>query len=130
MTDLSNVPIELIVPAPLSRANTIKPPQDLALILSICGDALKLYGSQHLTSTSILVVLSHIITSVNKFVKSDVDKKKIALEAIHWLIDHDKSLSDEEKNTLDLLSETVFPQAVDLFNASQSSCFSCLCNKK
>ena len=131
-TTASNPSSELVVPAPLTRSITIQPPKNLALVLSICGEALTTYGNLPISSAQILVLLQHIITSVNK--KSGIteeDKKQLALDSIHWLIDNQKGLSDKEKNTLDVLSDTVFPQAVDLLSqpSSCSPLFSCFTKK-
>ena len=133
-TDLSGSSVgvvanELVVPSPLTRAITIQPPKNLAAILSICGEALTTYGDNAITSSQILILLQHIITAVNKLNGISVDEKKqLSLDAVHWLIDNQKGLSDKEKNTLDVLSDTVFPQAVDLLSETKSCLplFSCV----
>lgn len=112
----------LVVPAPINRSNTIKPPQNLSLVLTVCGKALKTYGDQQISSAKILILLQHIVIAVNKLTKlSSDDQKQLALESIHWLIDHQKGLSDEEKNALDLMSEMVFPQAIELLSVAESA---------
>lgn len=120
--------VELIVPSPLPRSLTIKPPKDLSLVLSVCGEALKMYGQQKVSAVTILVVLQHILTAINKLTKLSVeDKKELALESIQWLIDNQKDLSDDEKSTLDLLAVTVFPQAIDLLAEETALCMSLSC---
>jgi hypothetical protein len=121
----------LVVPsASLHRQKTLKHPKNLSLILSVCGQALKKYGDQEICSMKILILLQHILTAVIKLTKlNEEDQKQLALDSIHWLIDNQKGLSDEEKNTLALLSETVFPQALELLSLAKTGCFSCLCKK-
>ena len=124
-TDSSDI---LVVPsAALQRQKTVKQPKNLSLILAVCGEALKKYGDQEVSSMKILILLQHILTAVVKLTKlSEDDQKQLALDSIHWLIDNQKGLSDEEKNTLDLLSETVFPQALELLSAAKTGCFTCI----
>lgn len=119
--------VELIVPSPVSRSPTIKPPKNLSLVLSVCGEALKLFGNQKLSPLTILIVLQHIIIVIEKLVKiSGEEKKELAIESIQWLISQQKELSDEEKTTLDLLAVSVFPQAIDLLAAKlPKSCLDC-----
>jgi hypothetical protein len=119
--------VELIVPSPVSRSPTLKPPKNLSLVLSVCGEALKMYGDQKLSPISILVVLQHIIIVIEKLVKiSGEEKKELAIESIHWLISQQKELTDEERTTLDLLAIAVFPQAIDLLAAKlPKSCLDC-----
>jgi hypothetical protein len=120
----------IVPPAPLNRSLTVKPPKNISLVLSVCGEALKTYGDQQVSAVKILVLLQHILIAVNKLTKlSEEDQKQLALDSIHWLIDHQKNLSDEEKNMLDLLSDTVFPQAIDILSTSESGCFSCFSKK-
>lgn len=127
-----SVSTELVVPPPLTRTITITQPKNLGLILSICGEALKTYGNQDITSTNILLLLQHIVAAVNKITNLSVEEKKqIALDAIHWLIDNQKGISDEEKTTLDLLSTTIFPQAVEMLSESKACLsFACFSKKK
>ncbi len=134
---MSNAAIEisvadaLVVPAPLSRAQTKKvQPKNLAVILSVCGKALKTFGDERpINAVTILILLQHIITAVNKVKSlSTLERKELALSAIQWIIEQQKHLSDEEKDTLDLLAETIFPQAVELLSPAECflfSCFSC-----
>jgi hypothetical protein len=119
--DLSN---SLVVPPPLHRQQTIQQ-KNLSMILSVNGEALQKFGDKQLSAGTILVLLGHIITAAQKLFKlKGDDLKQVALDSIHWLIDHSKYLSDEEKSTLDLLSETVFPQAFDMLTSvSGCSCF-------
>ena len=119
--DLSN---SLVVPPPLHRQQTIQS-KNLSMILSVNGEALKIFGDKPISSTTILVLLSHIIIASQKLFKLKGDElKQLSLDSIHWLIEHSKYLSDEEKTTLDLLSETVFPQTFDMLtSASRCSCF-------
>ncbi len=114
----------LIVPAPpLSRSQTITTPKNLSLILTVCGKALKLYGENSINPGTILIVLSHIIICVKKIANlNEEEQKQLALDAIQWLINNQKGLTDEEKQTLDLLAETVFPQAVELLKPTTCSC--------
>ena len=128
-------PTELIVPPPLIRIETKKTqPKNLALVLSICGKALDTFGSdKHITSVTILILLQHIIMAINTLTKLNVEEKKdLALVCIQWLIDHQKDLTEDEKNILDLLALNAFPQVVDLLaeggsslKACFKSCFSC-----
>jgi hypothetical protein len=121
-------PIELIVPPPLSRAESKKKqPEHLALVLSICGQALKTFGGDKpITSITILILLQHIVMAINKLTKLNVEEKKeLAMVCIQWLIDNQKGLTDEEKDTLDLLAITAFPQVVDLLSEGSSSLVSC-----
>lgn len=117
----------LVVPAaPLNRSLTVKQPKNISLVLSICGEALKTYGDQQVSAVKILILLQHILKAVNKLTKlNEEEQKQLALDSIHWLIDNQKNLSDEEKNMLDLLSETVFPQAIEILSTTKSSCVSC-----
>ncbi len=117
----------LIVPsAPLNRAITVIPPKNLAIVLSVCGEALKKYGDQPISSLKILVLLQHILVAVKKIAKLDgEEQKQLALDAIQWLINNQKGLTDEEKATLGMLSETVFPQAIELLTEVKSGCLSC-----
>jgi len=128
MTDVSGIVVsELIVPPPLSRMQTKKTPDNLALILSVCGDALHSCENQKVNASTVLLLLQKLIISVNKLTKlSKEDEKKLVLDSIEWIINNQKDLSDEDKQTLDILSETVFPQAFDLLSTSPSSCFPCL----
>jgi len=113
--DAPAVSADLVVPPPLTRTITLKTPKNLSMILSICGEALKTYGDKEITSTNILILIQHIVTAANKIASVSVEEKKqIALESVHWLINHQKDLSDEEKATMDILSTTIFPQAVDM----------------
>lgn len=126
--------VVLVVPsAPLNRSLTVKQPKNISLVLSICGQALKTYGDQQVSSVKILILLQHILVAVNKITKlSEEDQKQLALDSIYWLIDNQKNLSDEEKNMLFLLSDTVFPQAIEVLYTAKSgffSCFSCFSNK-
>ena len=139
---MSNAAIEisvadaLVVPAPLSRAQTKKvQPKNLAVILSVCGKALKTFGDDRpINAVTILILLQHIIMAVNKVkALSTLEKKDLALSAIQWIIDQQKNLSDEEKDTLDLLAETIFPQAIELLSPTECflfSCFSCTKTKE
>ena len=123
----SAVPSDLVVPPPpLNRTMTVKPPKDLALVLSVCGQALKLYGQTSVSTVNILIVLKHIISAVNIVAKDLVlaDKKQLVDECAHWLIDSQKHMSDDDKNALDLLADTVLPQSLDMMQEIQS-CFSC-----
>ena len=121
----------LVVPAPLSRAQTKKAqPKNLSLILSVCGKALKTFGEDRpINAVTILILLQNIIMAINKIKSLSADERKeLALASIQWIIDQQKNLSDEEKDTLDLLAETIFPQAIELLSPSEScllSCFSC-----
>ncbi len=139
---MSNAAIEisvadaLVVPAPLSRAQTKKvQPKNLAVILSVCGKALKTFGDDRpINAVTILILLQHIIMAVNKVKSlSTLERKELALSAIQWIIDQQKNLSDEEKDTLDLLAETIFPQAIELLSPTECflfSCFSCAKTKE
>ena len=122
--------IELVVPPATPQS---QPPQNLALVLSICGKALKTFGSNSISTVNVLIVLQHIIMAVSKISSlSDEDKKQLVLDSIHWLINNQTNLSVEEKQTLDLLAITIFPQAVELLSAEKDTilrCFSC-CTKK
>ena len=125
-SDVSPVEIDLVVPTPLTRAQTkTGQPKNLSLILSICGKALKMFGDKKINAVTILILLQHIIRAVEKITSlSTEERKELALASIQWLIDNQKDLTDEEKDTLDVLAETVFPQAVDLLSSGES-CFSC-----
>ncbi len=139
---MSNAAIEisvadaLVVPAPLSRAQTKKvQPKNLAVILSVCGKALKTFGDDRpINAVTILILLQHIIMAVNKVKSlSTLERKDLALSAIQWIIEQQKNLSDEEKDTLDLLAETIFPQAIELLSPTECflfSCFSCTKTKE
>ena len=123
----SVVQSELVVPPPpLSRSITVKPPKDLALVLSVCGEALKVYGQTNVSAVNILIVVKHIISAVNTVAKDHVlaNKKVLVSDCVHWLIDNQKNLSDDEKNTLDLLADTVLPQSIEMMEEIVS-CFSC-----
>jgi hypothetical protein len=121
----------LVVPSiPLQRQISIKAPKNLSLILSICGKALKTYGDQEISTSKILILLHHILLAVSKLTQLDQEEQKqLALDSIHWLINNQNGLSDDEKQTLGLLSETVFPQAIELLSVAKTNCFSCLCKK-
>ena len=112
--------VELVVPA-MSRSATIKPPKNLPQVLTVCGSALQLFGNRTIGPTTILFLLNDVITAVDSLSQlTSEEKKKLALDAVHWLIDSQKNLSDNEKNTLDMMSETVFPQAIQLLASGQS----------
>ena len=117
----------LIVPsAALNRAITVKQPKNLSIVLSVCGEALKNYGDQPISSVKILILLQHILVSVKKITTlNDEEQKQLALDSIHWLIDQQKGLTDEEKTILSMLSETVFPQAIELLTEVKLGCMSC-----
>lgn len=129
--NVSDTSTILVVPSnALQRQKTVTQPKNISLILSICGQALKKYGDQEICSMKILILLQHILNAVIKLTKlSEDEQKQLALDSIHWLINNQKGLSDEEKNTLSLLSETVFPQALELLSVAKTGCFSCLCKK-
>ena len=117
----------LVVPTdPLPRSATIKQPTNLGLILSICGEALKHFGDQPINGVKILILIQHVIIAVKKLTKlNEEDQKKLVMDAVHWLIENQKGLTDEEKNTLDILSETVFIQAIEILsNDTNCFCFS------
>jgi hypothetical protein len=123
----------LVVPAPLSRAQTKKaPPKNLSLILSVCGKALKTFGDNRpINAVTILILLQNIIMAVAKIKSlSSEEQKELALSSIQWIIDQQKQLSDEEKDTLDILAETIFPQAIELLSPTESCLFSCFSCKK
>ena len=120
---------ELVVPPPLLRIKTKKTPDNLGLVLSVCGDALHACGNPNVNAKTILLLLQKIIVSVKKLTKlTKDDEKKIVLDCIEWIIDNQKGLSEEEKQILDMLAETIFPQAYDLLSET-SSCFSCFSKK-
>jgi len=116
--------VELIVP---SAQQT---PKNLALVLSICGEALKTFGTDTISSVNVLIVLQHIIVAISKLTKlSEDDKKQLALDAIHWLIEHQTTISNDDKQALDLLATAIFPQAIELLSIEKETiagCFSCL----
>lgn len=115
----------LVVPTnSLIRSATIQQPKNLSLILSICGEALKYFGDQPINSVKILILIKHTIIAVKKLTKlNEEEQKKLVMDSIHWLIDNQKGLTDEEKNTLDILSETVFTQTIELLSLNETSCF-------
>jgi hypothetical protein len=129
-SDVSNV---LVVPAhPLNRSATIVQPKNLPLILSVCGQALKKFGDQPINAVKILILIQHIIVAVKKLTKLEgEEQQKLVMDSIRWLIDNQKGLSDEEKNTLDIISETIFIQAIELLSDKESftSCISCFSKK-
>ena len=112
--------VELVVPA-IVRSATIKPPQNLPQVLTVCGTALQLFGNRVIGPTTILFLLNDVISAVDQVSNLTSEQKKVlALESVHWLIDTQKNLSDNEKNILDMMSETVFPQAIQLLASGQS----------
>ena len=129
MSDLSGIivsPAELIVPPPLIKMRTKKTPDNLALVLSVCGYALKQFGNNNINAATVLILLQKVIISVKKLTKlSEDEQKKLVLDSIQWIIENQKHLTDDEKQVLDILSETVFSQAVDLLSSGESGCFSC-----
>ena len=48
----------IVPPAPLNRSLTVKPPKNISLVLSVCGEALKTYGDQQVSAVKILVLLT------------------------------------------------------------------------
>lgn len=129
--DVSSNPVsesELVVPPPpLSRAQTKKVnPMHLHMILSICGHALKSFGELVISASNILLLLQKIITAAKALSNLNGDDlKQICLDSIHWLIEHQTNLSDDDKNSLDVLSENAFSQAFDLIMDMEAGCLSC-----
>jgi len=118
--------VELVVPS------TQSVPTNLSMVLTICGKALKTFGSDTVSAVNVLIVLQHIIVAVSKLTGLSPDEKKqLALDSIHWLINNQTNLSIEEKQTLDLLAITIFPQAIDMLSGDKCSggCFSCFTKK-
>ena len=123
----SDIHDELVVPLPpLTRSQTKKPdPVNLPMVLSICGQALQQFGNGMLSASTIFLLLQKIIKVAKDITKlKGDDLKKIALDSIHWLIEHQKSLSDSEKDLLDVLSENAFSQAFDMIVQLESGCLS------
>lgn len=118
---------ELVVPLPpLTRSQTKKPdPMNLHMVFSICGKSLKEFGNAKLSASTILLLLQKIIKVAKDITKlKGDDLKQISLESIHWLIENQKSLSDSEKDLLDVLSENAFSQTFDMIVELESGCFS------
>jgi hypothetical protein len=116
----------LVVQGPLRTGTIMSPPKNLSLILSVCGEALKTYGDKKISVSTILILLQHIILSVKKLTKlNEEEKKQLVLDSIHWLIEHQQHLSVEDKQTLELLSDSIFPQVITLLteNNKSSCCF-------
>ena len=126
---------ELVVPPPpLSRSQTKKAePQNMHMILSICGHALKNFGESIISASTILLVLQKVIQAAQNISKLDGDDlKQICMDAVHWLIEHVTNLSDSEKDTLDVLSEKAFSQTFDMIVAVEKieqGCLACFCKK-
>ncbi len=73
-------------------------------------------GSLKLNSNNIIQSLHSImevVETVDKSLKGS-DKKSLALEALHWIVDHQEDLSQEDKITLKAVINQIAPQAIDI----------------
>jgi len=132
---VENAENELVVPLPpLSRAQTKKVElQNMHMILSICGQALKNFGNAIISASTILLVLQKVIEAAQAISKLNGDDlKQICMDSIHWLIEHITNLSDAEKDTLDVLSDKAFSQTFDMIVAVEKveqGCMACFSKK-
>jgi len=72
------------------------------------------------------------VENVDKYLKGS-DKKLLAIEAINWIVDHQSSLSSEEKQVIKDIINMVAPQTIDIIikvsngisNLVSKSCLKC-----
>ena len=86
-----------------------------AAILLVCGQALKQLGDQPFSKSNIITTV-HTIMEVVEVVQLNgkVDKKQLALDCVHWLINQQANLSDADKSYLLTIVDLALPSTIDM----------------
>ena len=121
-TDASAVSVDVPL-APVIRSMSIKTDtavgdeykSSTAAILMVCGQALKQLGDQPFTKSNIISTL-HTIMEVVETVQlaAGVNKKQLALDCVHWLINQQANLLDADKAFLINIVDFAAPAAIDV----------------
>jgi len=86
-----------------------------AAILMVCGQALKQLGDQPFSKSNIITT-AHTIMEVVEVVQLNgkVDKKQLALDCVHWLINQQANLSEVDKAYLLTIVDLALPSTIDM----------------
>jgi hypothetical protein len=114
----------------------------MSTILSICAQAL-LKGPV-VNAANLIIIVHNIMEAVEtsktiqviKNMSAD-DRKQLIIDCLHWIVNNDNLLSDDDRLAINILIDTVALKAIDTIMAivngeseliakAESSCLSCL----
>jgi hypothetical protein len=106
----------------LVRTNTIaidvyKSPT--AAILSVCGRAVGVLQGLAITKDNIIPLVRAIMEAVETVqLVEKVDKKALALDSIHWIVNQQSSMADSDRSFLNNFIELTAPSMIDMIVAA------------
>lgn len=120
LTTLSNEVADVASAMSVTAKDLYKSP--LSTILTICGRSL--LKETQMTSANILLVAHDVMESIESLktlqimenITSD-QKKQLAVDCLHWLVNNHDDLSPDDKEAVNLLIDTVVPNTIDIMIA-------------
>lgn len=123
----------------LVRTNTIAIDvykSSTAAILSVCGRAVSVLQGLAITKDNVIPLVRAIMEAVETVqLVEKVDKKALALDSIHWIVNQQSTLSDADRSFLNNFIELTAPAMIDMIvaaskglteiNKKVSSCCGC-----
>lgn len=103
----------------LIRSNTLdvyKSPT--ASMLSVCGKAVSMINGQPVTKDNAIQVLRSVMEAIDTLViVEQVDKKVLALDCLHWLINQ-QNMNDSDRVFMIQFVDLVAPSAIEVIVAA------------
>ena len=103
--------------AKIDEENSLVSP--LSTILTICGRALQ--GNMSISPNNIVSVIHSVMEAIESLKTlamlkgiSGKQKKQLALDCLHWLINNHTDVPDEEKALLNKMVDSMAPAAIDV----------------
>lgn len=92
----------------------------LANVLTVCGKALQ-KGSA-VDNKNIIVIMHSVMESIESLTKTEKafhsltgsQKKQLCIDCLHWLVNNQIDMSDEEKVILNVMVNQIAPTAIDV----------------
>ena len=110
---ISNQEVKVVV-SNVSDVNKV----DISTVFSVCSKACSLLNNQKIDKTNIIPFMHAVMESVETFSNINAmtgsQKKDLAMQCIHWLVQNRSSLNDLEKQELEILIDQICPPAIDV----------------